>query len=273
MIELPRRFWQAAAARYPTGVPGPAIAVEHARKPGVGRWWVDRLAAPAAIAVACGDRLLLRGNARAFQPDEIAAFSGMFAVADAGFLPLLGGTFARIVPWERMVFVRAEMHRPAVPAPAGVLVRRLDADDHASLALPEFAWLGHTWGGPTGLAASGRAWGAVKDGCLLSVACTAFEGTAYEDIAAVTLPDHRGQGLALACVAALDADVAARGRLATWTCARDNEAARRLAQAAGFRLEREYVEYKAGAARTPVGRAPQAPAWRAGPPAGGAAAV
>lgn len=249
MIELPPTYWSAAAARYPTGVPGPAIAVEHARRPGVARWWVDRLASPAAIAVACGGRLLLRGNARAFHAEEIAPFDGMSAVADGGFLPLLGNTFERVVPRERLVFVRTAQ-LPAAPVPAHTRIRRLDTADRNPLAAEQFAWLGRTWGGAAQLAESGRAWGAFRGGRLVSVACTYFEGTAYEDITAATLPEHRGQGLASACVSALGAEVAARGRTATWTCSHDNHAARRLARTAGFRLAREYVEYKLGPPRT-----------------------
>lgn len=199
--------------------------------------------------MACGNHLLFRGNARAFQPEEVAQFTGMFVFAEAGFLPLLGSTFERVVPWERLVFVRSGPPICVVRSPAGVRPRRLERADHAHLEASEFAWLGHTWGGALRLAESGRAWGAFRDGRLVSVACTRFVGAVYESVTAATLAGHRGLGLASLCLDALGADVAARGRTATWICARDNSAARALALRAGFRPEREYVEYKAGRVR------------------------
>ncbi|WP_324290827.1 GNAT family N-acetyltransferase [Streptomyces sp. H27-S2] len=68
-------------------------------------------------------------------------------------------------------------------------------------------------------------------------------------------PGHRRQHLALACVAALCADIAARGRTPSWSCSRDNRPSRLLAWSAGFRLTREYIHYATGPART---RAPLA---------------
>ncbi|MFJ7587489.1 GNAT family N-acetyltransferase [Streptomyces sp. NPDC097617] len=68
-------------------------------------------------------------------------------------------------------------------------------------------------------------------------------------VAALADPGHRRQHLALACVTALCADIASRGRTPSWTCSRDNRPSRLLAWSAGFRLTREYVHYATGTAR------------------------
>ncbi|MFD4945149.1 GNAT family N-acetyltransferase [Streptomyces sp. NPDC058239] len=54
---------------------------------------------------------------------------------------------------------------------------------------------------------------------------------------------RRRRYLAHACVAGLCADIAARGRIASWSCSRGNRPSRLLAWTSGFRLEREYVHY------------------------------
>lgn len=78
------------------------------------------------------------------------------------------------------------------------------------------------------------------------MACTCFHGTRYEDIACFTLPGHRRQHLALACVTALCRDIAARGHTPSWTCSRGSRPSRLLAWTAGFRLEDEYVHHLTG---------------------------
>ncbi|MEV7521306.1 GNAT family N-acetyltransferase [Streptomyces sp. NPDC091371] len=116
----------------------------------------------------------------------------------------------------------------------------------------ETAWIHKTWGGPEQLAASGRGWGAFHRGRALSLACTYFLGSGYEDVAALADPGHRRQHLALACVTALCEDIAARGRTPSWTCSRDNRPSRLLAWSAGFRLTREYVHHATGPARRQI---------------------
>ncbi|MEU2432075.1 GNAT family N-acetyltransferase [Streptomyces sp. NPDC007861] len=106
-------------------------------------------------------------------------------------------------------------------------------------------------GRPSALAASGLAVAAFHKGAILAVACTYFLGSAYEDIAVVTTPDHRRRHLALACVTRLRADIAARGRTASWACSRDNRPSRLPAWTAGFRLEYEYVHHAAGLPAAP----------------------
>ncbi|QES49370.1 GNAT family N-acetyltransferase [Streptomyces venezuelae] len=108
------------------------------------------------------------------------------------------------------------------------------------------SWILGSWGGPERLAATGCAWAAFAEGRIAALACTRFRGSAYDDVAVLTHPDHRRRHLALACVAGLTGDIAARGRTASWCCSRDNRASRLLAWTAGFRLVREYVHHVTG---------------------------
>ncbi|MFD6418866.1 GNAT family N-acetyltransferase [Streptomyces sp. NPDC060194] len=97
-------------------------------------------------------------------------------------------------------------------------------------------------------AADAKAWAAFHRGRVLAVACSRFTGSRCEDVACATDPSGRRQHLALACVAGLTADIAARGRTATWSCSTANRASRLLAWTPGFRLAREYVHHTTGAA-------------------------
>ncbi|MFI5980363.1 GNAT family N-acetyltransferase [Streptomyces sp. NPDC051555] len=85
------------------------------------------------------------------------------------------------------------------------------------------------WGGPEQLVASGLGWGAFHRGRALSLACTYFLGSRYEDVTALATPRQPPPVLALACVTALCEDIAARGRTPSWTCSRDNRPSRLLA--------------------------------------------
>ncbi|MGW1199985.1 GNAT family N-acetyltransferase [Streptomyces sp. NPDC002536] len=239
---------------FPSGRPGLGSLTEHIRSTGTGRWWADDPRAPRAGAVGCAGHVLLGGDPRAVRPEDLAPLARSWFAAPDRFLPLLGAAFDRIVPWERMVWVRdGDAGRTPVPSP-GTRIRRLtgaDADAVHSLG-PDLAWITESWGGPYALAASGHCHGAFRDGRLLSLACTYFLGSRYEDIAVATAPEARGRGLARACVHALCADIASRGRTASWTCSRDNHPSRTLAAATGFRLVREYVHYAAGRAVAPA---------------------
>ncbi|MGE7389039.1 GNAT family N-acetyltransferase [Streptomyces sp. NPDC004126] len=250
MIELPPFSPPALARWFPGGAAGVAALPEHVLATGNGRWWADRAPDPRVVAVSSGDHVLLRGDPGALSPDSLAPFADRYVEAPARFLPRLGGAFARVDPWERMVYVHREPAMAARPAP-GVTVRRLTPRDASALVAlgPGAAWIHKTWGGPERLAASGLAWGAFHRGRALSLACTYFLGTGHEDVAALADPGHRRQHLALACVTALCADIAARGRTPSWTCSRDNRPSRLLAWSAGFRLTREYVHYATGPAR------------------------
>ncbi|MFD7339597.1 GNAT family N-acetyltransferase [Streptomyces violascens] len=251
MIELPLPQLAAHIGWFPRATAGPTSLAEHALATRTGRLWADRVIRPRAVAVACAGHVLLSGDPGALGPAALAPFANRYVLAPARFLPVLDAAFDRVVPWERMVYVRRE--EPAEPrAPRGVTVRRITTADATALATidPESRWIHASWGGPTGLAKSGHAWGAFHRGDLLAVACTYFLGSRYEDIAVVTVPDHRRRQLALSCVVALCADVETRGRSATWTCSRYNRPSRLLAWTAGFRLEREYVHYATGTARS-----------------------
>ncbi|MEU7607629.1 GNAT family N-acetyltransferase [Streptomyces sp. NPDC041003] len=251
MIEITPQQLPALSRWFPTGSPGLGALAEHVLTTGAGHWWADRPDRPRVLAVTCAHHVLLRGDPGALAPDAVTRFADQYVETPARFWPALGSAFERIVPWERMTNV----HQPQAPVflprtPRGVTVRRLTAEDVAALAgLPaEYAWIHASWGGPAGLAGSGHAWGAFARGRLLSVACTYFLGSAYEDIAVAAVPDRRGERLTLACVAGLTADVRARGRTASWCCSRDNRPDRLLVWTAGFRLTREYVHHVTGRA-------------------------
>ncbi|MFD3454385.1 GNAT family N-acetyltransferase [Streptomyces sp. NPDC058691] len=241
---------------FPADVPGPVALAEHVRATGHGRWWADRPAGPRVVGVACAGHVLVDGDPRHTDPRALAPLGGSYVLARSRFLPVLGAAFDRVVPWERMIWL------PSGPVPQGrpprdVEVRRLTAADGAALAAagPDAAWISGSWGGAAGLAGSGHCWGAFREGRPVSLACTYFLGTGYEDIAVLTLPGHRREGLALACLAGLCADVAARGRVPSWTCSRDNRPSRLLAWAAGFRLFGEYVHFAVGRPVRHMGRA------------------
>ncbi|QIY53892.1 GNAT family N-acetyltransferase [Streptomyces sp. RPA4-5] len=247
MIELAPDQLPPLARWFAAGAPGAAALAEHVPASGTGRWWADRAHAPRTLAVACAGHVLLRGDPSALAPDALAAFDAHYVQAPSRFLPALGSTFDRIVPWERMLYV----HQVPVAAPRpphGVTVRRLVPADAPALAAlaPDTAWLHASWGGPAGLAASGLCWAAFGTDEVLAVACTYFHGTTYEDIACYTAPAHRRRRLALACVTSLCQDIAGRGHTPSWTCSRDNRPSRLLAWTAGFRLAHEYVHYLTG---------------------------
>ncbi|MGW7088456.1 GNAT family N-acetyltransferase [Streptomyces sp. NPDC054871] len=266
MIQLPPHQLHALARWFPAGSPGTGSLPEHAFTTGVGTWWADRALSPRFVAVSCAGHVLLRGAPEAVDPAKLSPFAHSHVGATARFLPLLGAAFDRVVPAERMLYI----HREPVSAPRpprGVTVRRLAATDATALAAltqaaPDSGWIHASWGGPEGLAASGHGWAAFdRHGRVAAVACGYFAGEAYEDVAVVTAPERRRERLALACVTALCGDIAARGRTASWTCARDNRPSRLLAWTAGFRLHREYVHHATGnpavrpaskAARVPV---------------------
>ncbi|CAM5320086.1 GNAT family N-acetyltransferase [Streptomyces abikoensis] len=233
---------------FPAGRPGVGALPEHAARTGLGTWWADRPVRFRAAAVACAGYAVLAGDPCATAPGDLAPLAHCYVVAPDRFLPVLGAAFTRIVPWERMIWAYDEP-APTLPPGPGIAVRPLTpADAPAVRALgPDLAWIAESWGGPVGLAASGHGWGAFRDGRLLSLACTYFAGSRYEDIAVATLPAARGRGLASACVRALCADITVRGRTPSWSCSRDNHPSRHLAAKSGFQLIHAYVHYALGA--------------------------
>ncbi|MFD7447022.1 GNAT family N-acetyltransferase [Streptomyces sp. NPDC059909] len=234
-------------SRRPCLAPGTAALAEHVLATGHGRWWTDRTDAPRVIAVSCAGHALLAGDPTAVAPRDLVPLAGHHIKAADRFLPVLGAAFEPFTPWERMLYLhRAPASSP--PLPRGVSVRRLTPQNTPALAAldPAMAWIHGSWGGPAALAASGLGWAAFRRGRIAAVACTRFLGSRYEDLACATVPEERRQHLALACVAQLTEDVAARGRTASWSCSRDNRPSRLLAWSAGFRLAHEYVHYAAG---------------------------
>ncbi|MFJ8311661.1 MULTISPECIES: GNAT family N-acetyltransferase [unclassified Streptomyces] len=248
LIELPSHQLPAHLRRFPRGTAGPTALAEHVLATRVGRLWADHPDHPRAVAVACAGHVLLSGDPGALDPASLAPLADRYVLTPDRFLPALGSAFDRVVPWERMVYVRREKPTSRPQPPRGVTVRRLVATDALALASLDAnsAWIHASWGGAAGLAGSGHAWGAFHKDRLLAVACTYFLGSRYEDIAVVTLPEHRREQLALSCVLALCADVEARGNTPSWTCSRHHRASRLLAWTAGFRLQREYVHYATG---------------------------
>jgi GNAT superfamily N-acetyltransferase len=166
-----------------------------------------------------------------------------FVEAAPDWLPALKAV-AELELWERIIAVLPE----AADSRPGHAVRRLGPADVAGLdALdPSIAWISETWGGHAGMAASGRAWGAVADGRLVAVAVAFLVGTVYEDIGVVTEPAYRGRGLSTACSAAVVADIRARGRRPTWTTSPDNAGSRSVAARLGFVPVRDDVLYAVG---------------------------
>ncbi|MGW1891286.1 GNAT family N-acetyltransferase [Streptomyces sp. NPDC002004] len=249
MIEVHPRQLAPVDDWFSAGRPGPATIGEHMLTTGVGRWWADRAVRPRAVAAACAGHVLLGGTPDGLVPRALAPLAHSVIVAPGRFLPVLRSAFDRLTPWERMVWtLQAEARTCAVPR--GVTVRRLGPADTPALGTVDAtaAWVTASWGGPAGLAGSGHGWAAVDgDGQVLAVACTYFRGARFEDVAVFTATEHRRRGLALACVTALNADIAGRGRLPSWNCSVLNRASRLLAWHAGFRLVREYVHHTAGA--------------------------
>ncbi|MGW2748061.1 GNAT family N-acetyltransferase [Streptomyces sp. NPDC001450] len=248
MIKISPPDPRALARWFPAHSPGPATIGEHVLATGIGRWWGDRPVQPSAVAVSCAGHVVLRGSPEELTPELLAPLAGNRVEAPARFLPALGAAFDRLTPWERMIWTLQATPRAAM-VPHAVTVRRLnpaDADTVLELG-SDASWLSASWGGPRGLAASGHAWAAVgRTGQILSMACTYFRGTDYEDVAVYTVPDRRRHHLALACVTSLCADITSRGHTPSWNCSVHNRASRLLAWNAGFRLVREYVHYAAG---------------------------
>jgi RimJ/RimL family protein N-acetyltransferase len=130
-------------------------------------------------------------------------------------------------------------------------VRRLTSGDTAALSglPPSIAWIGETWGGLDGLAASGSAWAAFDGEVPVSVACVFYLGRGNADIGVVTDPSFRGRGLSTACATAAAAAIRSGNRVPTWTTSPDNAGSLAIAARLGFVHERDDVLY---AVHTPV---------------------
>ena len=217
--------------------PGPLIG-SHVINTGNGACFVDRWPDPGVVLAHAASNYTLLGDAQSLRPYELRPHTTGFVNTLEGLVPFLMRAFPDAQPWPRIILTQKS---DPEPRPSKTFaVRRLTKTDayHLWGLSPEIAWISKTWGGPSGLAQSGYAWGAFVDDRLTSVACTFFLGHTYEEIGVVTEPEFQRRGLSTACAHALCDDVRARGHLLSWTTSHDNTASLRVAQKLGF------VEYR-----------------------------
>lgn len=222
--------------------PGPLIH-PHIRATGIGTCRVDRWPSPrTVVAELPGGNVAVRG-----QPQVLPGLAG-FVEASPDWVPALREIDPGTAVWPRLVAVLPDGADADGPDHA---VRRLTPADAAGLAAlhPSIAWISETWGGPAGLASSGRAFAAFAGSRPVAVACSFYVGREHEDIGVVTEAAHRGRGLSTACAAAVVQDIRSRGRRPTWTTSPDNLGSRRVAERLGFVHHRDDVLY---AVHTPV---------------------
>lgn len=227
--------------------PGPQVGL-HVIQTGNGVCVADRWPDPRAAVVETAGNYTLAGDPAALGPDDLRYQIAGFVEAPGSWRPLLRATFPDLRLWDRVIL---ELPGAPQPQPArGGQPRRLGPGDAELLRglRQEVAWVAKTWGGPVGLAESGYAWGSFAEGRLVSLACPFFVGARYEDIGVATAPEARGQGHSAACVAALCADILARGRRPSWTTSPDNAASLRVAEKVGFTPQRRDHLYIVGIA-------------------------
>lgn len=146
------------------------------------------------------------------------------------------------LPSRTMGDLYFRLDRDPVPYPHP-MVRRLTPLDIAIVAHSE------RMVEPTGLGdvattlADGVVAGAIADGKLVSRVMTTFWSGRYVNVAANTLPDWRGRGLAKACAYLVCSELKTRGKIPTWSTGEPNLPSRRVAEATGFQYHgrREYV--------------------------------
>ena len=207
---------------------------------------MDRWPEPRTVLAGTGGNYTLLGDPRALRPADLQPHVRGYLNTTEALVPLLVSAFPDAKPWARVILAR---HASSKSIAIGEHdVRRLGPRDAHYVAQlgADSAWISMTWGGPSGLASSGYAWGAFAAGRLVSVACTFFLGQTLEDIGVVTEPDFRGQGLSVACASALCRDILARGRLPSWTTSIENAASLRVAQKLGFEQHRMDTLYAVG---------------------------
>jgi RimJ/RimL family protein N-acetyltransferase len=217
--------------------PGPLIGL-HVLQTGHGSFLVDRWPDSRVALVETAGNYSLAGDPMALAPGDLRGRITGFLETPERFEPLVREAFPSLRVWERVIFELKE--RPSIDPPPGAAVRRLQPSDAAQVSglRAGSSWIAKTWGGPTGLAESGHAWGAFVGGRLVSVACAFFVAERYEDIGVATEPEHRAVGLSVACAGALCEDVERRGRRPSWTTSPDNTASLRVAEKLGFELQR-----------------------------------
>jgi RimJ/RimL family protein N-acetyltransferase len=199
---------------------------------------VDRWPDPRAVLVETAGNYSLAGDPNALTPTSLQPHIAGFVEVPEPFVPLLRAAFPDVTVWDRVILELPG--KPRFSLPPDQHIRRLGPADTTQIEGldQESDWIGKTWGGPAGLAASGYAWGAFAGGRLVSVACPFFVGQRYEDIGVVTEPEYRGQGLSVACAGAVCQDILDRGRQASWSTSPDNLASLRVAEKLGFSFQR-----------------------------------
>ena len=220
----------------------------HVIHTGNGACFADRWPDPRTLLVDTGGNYTFAGDSQVLQPADLRRHIVGFVMAPEPFVPLLRATFPDLKVWDRVIL---DLHvPPRFVLPRDYRVRQLGPADTYSLwgLSPSTNWIGKTWGGPAGLAASGYAWGAFADGQLVSVACTFFVGATYEEVGVVTEPEFRGLGLSGACAGGLCADIVSRGRRPSWSTSPDNSASIRVAEKLGFAFQRRDYLYVTGIA-------------------------
>ena len=166
----------------------------HVLQTGNGACFVETWPNPRAVLVDCAGNYSLTGDPEALQPDDLKdRVTGVLDTSER-FLPLLRAAFPEMIVWDRLILALETPPRCSVPPDHPV--RRLTPADTQYLdrLCEEVIWVGKTWGGPSGLAGSGTAWGAFAEDRLVSVACTFCVGDRYEDIGIATEPEFRGLG-------------------------------------------------------------------------------
>ena len=223
---------------------GPLVGL-HIIHTGHGACFADRWPDPQTLLAEVAGNYQLLGDPEAISAGDLAGRIHGLVQAPPGFRERLAEAFPHLDHREHAIY---RLNRsPHFSLPIDVSVRRLGTSDayHLWGLSRESAWIFATWGGPGGLAASGRVWGAFVEGRLVSVACTRFLGLHYEEIGAVTEVGYRGRGLGAACGGALCEDVVARGRKPGWAASPENRAAIRVAEKLGFEHERQDFLYPA----------------------------
>ncbi len=209
--------------------------------------FVDRMKDPRTVIVVTPQDMVLAGDPTQFTPPELLVF-GFRGLIEAGpeFLPLLRRTYADLDKWPRVIGTLEGGDVPDPPPNSivrrlvpgdGMLARTLDHDLH---------WIWKYFGDPDAMAASGRAWGAIVEGKLASIALPFTWAEEYEDIGVVTDSGFRCRGLSPACTAPLIEDIKGRGRIPSWSTTPDNAASLRVAGKLGFRKDRDDVLYTTG---------------------------